>query len=260
MSTIADLVAYLDSFAPPAIAEEWDNVGLLVGDPGGEVRCVMTCLTITPASAAEAIAQSANLIVAHHPLPFRPLQRITVERTEGRLLWELIRAGVSIYSPHTAFDSAVDGINARLARGLELRDVAPLVPQLAGPGAGRFGDLPKPESLEQFAARAKKLLGIASAQLVGEASQMIARVGIACGSGGEFLQAAADAGCDCLLTGEARFHACLEAESLGVALVLAGHYATERIGIEELAAVLAKQFPKLKVWASRDERDPISFI
>lgn len=68
LKTICD---YLGHFAPPELAEEWDNVGLLAGDPEASVRRVMTCLTITPASAEEAIGRQAELIVTHHPLPFR---------------------------------------------------------------------------------------------------------------------------------------------------------------------------------------------
>src|SRR5690348_2475658 len=106
MATVSELARFLDAFAPPALAESWDNVGLLVGDASRAVTKVMTCLTVTAESAREAIAGKAELIVTHHPLPFRPLARLTTDTPEGRLLWELIGAGVSIYSPHTAFDSA----------------------------------------------------------------------------------------------------------------------------------------------------------
>jgi len=112
LSTICD---FLDQFAPPVLAAEWDNVGLLVGDRTQKVERVLTCLTITPAVAAEAIRERADLIVTHHPLPFRPLKRLTADEPAGRLLLDLIRAGVAIHSPHTAFDSAAAGINQQLA-------------------------------------------------------------------------------------------------------------------------------------------------
>ncbi len=88
----------------------------------------MTCLTITPESAREAVAARADLIVSHHPLPFHPLKRLTDESGEGRLLLELIGAKIAVFSPHTAFDSAQQGINQRLAAGLQLLDIGPLVP------------------------------------------------------------------------------------------------------------------------------------
>lgn len=261
MPHVTDIAAFLESFAPTALAESWDNVGLLIGRFEQPVARVMTCLTITAASAAEAIAERADLIVTHHPLPFRPLKRLTGETSEGRLLLDLIAGKVAVYSPHTAFDSAAEGINQRLATGLALEGIAPLVPAVEpGQGAGRFGRLAKPQSLGQLTQSVKKLLGIEHAQAVGPLDQQITQVAVACGSAGEFLGPAEAAGCQCLVTGEVRFHTALEAEALGVGLVLAGHFASERFALDELAEVLAHQFRDLKVWASRTERDPIQWL
>jgi dinuclear metal center YbgI/SA1388 family protein len=261
MLTIADVAEFLNELAPPALAESWDNVGLLVGRHDQPVRRVMTCLTITRASAGEAAAERADLIVSHHPLPFRPLKRLTGETSEGRLLLELIGAKISVFSPHTAFDSASQGINQRLAEGLQLDDIAPLVPGAeAGQGAGRHGRLKTPLRLADLAARVKHLLAIDKVQAVGPLERSVQHLAVACGSAGEFLPAANAAGCDCLVTGEVRFHGCLEAESLGMGLVLAGHFASERFAVEALAAVLAEKFPSLQVWASKQERDPLHWL
>lgn len=262
MTAVAQVAAFLESFAPPALAEEWDNVGLLVGDRDALVTRAMTCLTITAASAAEAIAEGAELIVAHHPLPFRALKRITTDSAEGKLLWSLARAGVAIYSPHTAFDSAARGINQRLAEGLCLSDVGPLVgkPTVAGQtdtGAGRHGRLVPPLTLDALADRVRAFLRLDVVQVVGEGSRPIAGVAVACGSAGEFLTPAREMGCDCLVTGETRFHTCLEAEATHTGLILAGHFASERFGVEALADELAAAFPDLTVWPSRREKDPI---
>ena len=108
---ISELAQHLESIAPLGLAEDWDNVGLLVGDGNENVQRVMTCLTVTPNTVQEAIKKQADLIVSHHPFPFRPTKRITTQDTVGRLLWQLIRNGISVYSPHTAWDSAADGIN-----------------------------------------------------------------------------------------------------------------------------------------------------
>ncbi|MGD9720858.1 MAG: Nif3-like dinuclear metal center hexameric protein [Pirellulales bacterium] len=261
MHTVADVASFLEAFAPSALAESWDNVGLLVGSFAQRVQRVMTCLTITPASCREAIERRADLVVSHHPLPFRPLKRLTSETSEGRLLLELIGAKAAVYSPHTAFDSAEQGINQRLATGLELQNIAPLVPTTEpNQGAGRFGRLPAPLPLSELAARVKRLLAIEHAQAVGSLDQPVHSVAVACGSAGEFLGAAQAAGCQVLVTGEVRFHTCLEAEALEVGLVLAGHFASERFAVEQLAAVLAEQFPALEVWASGEERDPLCWL
>jgi dinuclear metal center YbgI/SA1388 family protein len=263
MKTVADLCDYLDSFAPVALAAEWDNVGLLVGDKAQKVGRVMTCLTITPAAAGEAIRERADLIISHHPLPFKPLKRLTADQPAGRILLDLIRAGIAIHSPHTAFDSAAAGINQQLAEGLGLTQIQPLEPAeglAAGLGSGRWGMLPKPQSLGQLAARLKQFLKITGLHAVGNLQSPISRVAVACGSAGEFLDVAIQRGCQVLVTGETRLHTCYDAESRGIALLLAGHYASERFGVERLAAVLAAQFPELTVWASRDEADPLQWL
>lgn len=268
MATVQDFSDFLEGFAPSRLAEDWDNAGLLVGDPALAVRRVMTCLTVTPASADEATREKVDLIVSHHPLPFRPLKRVTTDSVPGRLLWQLIRSGVSIHSPHTRFDSAAMGINQRLAAGLGLVDVLPLVPftdnhggaDPDGLGAGRFGHLAAPLSLDECAARLKQFLSIDGLHIVGEKSRSIKRVAVACGSAGAYLEVAGPLGCDLLVTGETSFHTCLEAEATGIALLLPGHYASERFAVECLADVLAEQFPGIEIWASRDEADPLQWL
>src|SRR6185369_17563673 len=128
MSTISDLIRFLKEFAPTSLAEDWDNVGLLIGDSSCPAKRVLTCLTLTPDVAAEAIAQKTNLLVPHHPVLFRAVKRLTADDSQGKMLLDLIAAGIAVYSPHTGYDSAADGINRQLARELELMDVAPLRP------------------------------------------------------------------------------------------------------------------------------------
>jgi dinuclear metal center YbgI/SA1388 family protein len=260
---VHDVCQFLHEFAPPRLAEDWDNVGLLVGDSARSVNKIMTCLTITPDSASEAVRQRADMIVTHHPLPFRPLKRLTTESVPGRLLLQLIEASIAIHSPHTAFDSAAAGINQRLAEGMGLEEIRPLVPlsteedQL---GAGRYGRLAEPLPLSSLAERLKQQLAISGLHQVGSAEQLVSKVAVACGSAGEFLGAAGECGCSLLVTGETSFHTCLEAEATGVAMLLPGHYASERFAVEQLAEILAAEFADLDVWASRDEKDPLIWV
>jgi dinuclear metal center YbgI/SA1388 family protein len=260
MLTIDAIAAFLEQYAPARLAADWDNVGLLVGNRQREVHRLMTCLTVTPATAAEAIAAQAELIVTHHPLPFAPMRQVTADTLPGRLVLDLIYAGVAVYSPHTAFDSARDGINQRLAAGLGLRGITALLPHDEGQGAGRYGWLEEPLPLSDLAQRVKTFLKIQQLQMVGDAEHAVRVVAVACGAAGEFLEPARQAGCDAMVVGEARFHTCLEAEAAGVGLLLPGHFASERFGAERLADVLATQFPELEVWASREERDPIRSV
>lgn len=260
MVRVRDVVQFLENYAPVALAESWDNVGLLAGDPEAPAERVMTCLTITPDSAAEAIRDQAQLIVAHHPLPFRATARITTADTVGRLLWQLIGARASIYSAHTAFDSAARGINQQLAESLGLSEIGPIVAQPdATLGAGRHGLLAS-GTLADLALRLKCFLSVGWVQLVGAPDRPVRRVAVACGSAGEFLEPAQAAGCDCLVTGEARFHTALEAAARGMGLILVGHFASERFALERLAEELAAAIPGLHAWASRSERDPLAWL
>ncbi len=257
MHTVETIAEFLQQFAPPRLAEEWDNVGLLVGDPNRAVRRLMTCLTITPGTAAEAVDARADLIVAHHPLPFRPLRRLTADTPAGRMLLDLIAARIAIYSPHTAFDSAAQGINQRLAEGLDLEGIEPLVPDEEGLGSGRWGRIAQSLTLARLIDRVREFLSIDRLQFVGDLEQPVRVVAVACGSAGELLEPARRLGCDAMLVGETGFHTCLEAQALGIALVMPGHFASERFAVECLADVLTGEFPDLDVWASRQERDPV---
>ena len=264
MTTVDDLCQALERTAPTRLAEEWDNVGLLVGDRAKTISLVMTCLTITPASVAEAVGRRAGLIVTHHPLPFRPLTRITTDTISGQLLLQLIRAEVAVYSSHTAYDSAASGINQSLAEGLGLLDIRPLVPlaEEGDPslGAGRFGRLSTKGTLKDLAKSLQRFLGIAGMKVVGDDAQTVSSVAVACGSAGSLLEAACRAGCDAMVLGETNLHTCLEAEARGVALLLPGHFASERFAVQRLALSLADAFPTLEVWASDRESDPLRWI
>jgi len=299
MPTIGQVIEILDLFAPAELAEAWDNVGLLVGKPVWSADKIMTCLTVTPTTVAEAVSQGVNLIVSHHPLPFHPLRTITDATTTGRLLLQLITAGIGVYSPHTAFDSAEAGINQHWAIGLGLQEIKPLLPTATadatsqahssgspGPsspgasqsypggvaggknsaadasgknhsGTGRQGWLGESISLIEMADRVKTFLDIRAIQVVGSQDLQINRVAIACGSGGSFLKHAIAWDCHCLITGEATFHTCLEAEANNVGLILPGHFASERFALDALADYLSEQLADIDIWASRTERDPL---
>ena len=166
---------------------------MIAGDRQAPVTNVMTCLTITAETVDEAIAQNADLVVSHHPLPFRPIKKLTTDNVPSTLLWKLAKAGVSVYSPHTAFDSAAEGINHSLAARLGVSDVKPLaiVPRQseeAEPvlGSGRYGRLAKPTLLSDFLQQVKAEFGLQKMSFVGEVDREVVKIAFACGSGGSF--------------------------------------------------------------------------
>jgi dinuclear metal center YbgI/SA1388 family protein len=369
MPNVGELVRQLELLAPRAYAASWDNVGLLLGDPADPVERILTCLTVTPAVVAEAVAKQVSLIVTHHPILFRGTKTLSRNSPEGKLLHPLLRAGIAVYSPHTAWDNAPGGINDGLAQIFALTDVEPLRPLLgaklckltvfvpdadlmavsdamfragagrigandrytecsfrtpgtgtfrpgdqANPtigsigqreevaeqrlevivsesqlatvvramrqahsyeepafdvyplqplsigGEGRVGNLSQPVTLQELAKVAKDRLPASAVGMVGDPQRSIRRVAVACGAAGEFLSDAARAQADLFLTGELRFHDAWLAETLGVAVLIPGHHATERLGVEQLASQLQLRFPTVPVAASEAETDPIRYV
>ncbi len=259
MIHVGDVAGFLEQFAPLDLAAEWDNVGLLVGDPNWPAERVMTCLTITPPVVEEAVSAGVQMVVSHHPLPFRPLRRLTTESTPSRMLLQLAAARTAVYSPHTALDSAAGGINQQLAEALELEAIAPLVAEPEEPlGTGRWGRR-APIRLGALLGRVKQFLGLSQMQYVGSLDRTVQTVAVACGAAGELVARAVELGCDAMLLGEARFHTCLEAQANDLALLLPGHFASERFAVERLARRLSEQFPQATVWASRRESDPLQW-
>ncbi|MCL4215509.1 MAG: Nif3-like dinuclear metal center hexameric protein [Candidatus Hydrogenedentes bacterium] len=126
--TVRDICRAVDELAPPALAYEWDRVGLNVGDPSNAVDCVVVALTVTPEAVAVAVKARAQLMVVHHPPIWEPLKSLRTDEPATRLMLEVAQAGISIYSAHTNLDVAPGGVNDILARRLCLTQVSPLFP------------------------------------------------------------------------------------------------------------------------------------
>ena len=259
MPSLDRVIAELENLAPLRLAAEWDAVGLLVSPRRGVVERVMTCLSLTPAVAAGAAREGIDLVVSHHPLPFRPLDRITFDSGPGRAILDLVHAGAGIWSSHTAWDSAAGGINDQLAALIGLVHVAPIEPDAELPlaGFGRAGTAAAGASVADVARRAAGALGAGCVQLVGPGDRAAGRVGIVCGSGGDSIAAVRRGGCTTLLTGELKLHQALEAEAAGLAVIAVGHHASEWFSMEVMAQRLAAAVPGLACRASRDDRDPL---
>ena len=262
MTTVQTICGWLDERFPADLAESWDNTGLLLGDPGAAVSTVMTCLTLTEDVAEEAAEGDVGLVVSQHPVLFRGAKSLTGETAEGRLIMRLIGAGVAVYSPHTRFDSAGEGINAMLAHRVGITDPRPLRPSDGerGDGGGRFGDLAEATPVEEFAAAVATATGVSGLHVVASGRSKVTRVAVACGAAGEYLSDAAASGCDGFVVGEARFHTALEARERGVAMFVPGHYGTERGAVESLAKTIGEQFDGVRSFASTVETDPLTWL
>lgn len=145
---VADFMTIMNELAPLRLAESWDNVGLLLGDPGAEVHKVLTCLTVTPEVVNESLASGVDLIIAHHPILFRGAKAIRADRPGNDLVWKLARHGLSVISHHTAWDGSDQGANWFIANTLELIDIKPMQPAV-GPECLKLVVFVPEENLEE---------------------------------------------------------------------------------------------------------------
>lgn len=122
------IIALIERFASPSLQEKWDNTGLQVGSPLVECTGVLVCLDPTPEIVDEAAAKGCNLIVSHHPLFFKPVKRLTGATVPEATALKAIAAGITIYSTHTACDSARGGVSYALAHTLGIEPVRTLAP------------------------------------------------------------------------------------------------------------------------------------
>jgi len=247
-TTVSGVVAVLDERYPPAWAQEWDRVGLVVGDPAnpvGRVLCVVDCV---PETVAEALDVGADMVVAHHPLLMRGVSSVAATTYKGRIVHQLVKHDVALFAAHTNADVANPGVSDALAARLGLVDLRPLDPPPPGSpaagegrGVGRIGRLPAPLTLAALTAHAARVLpktawGVRAA---GDPDRVVTTVAVSGGAGDSFLATAAAAGVDAFLTADLRHHPASEAVAGGgPALLDAAHWATERPWLDELAAFL----------------------
>lgn len=241
MTLVSELVSHLDARLPFAWAEEWDRVGLLAGEPDGEVTRVLVSLDPTPSAIVRAQAMGASVLLTHHPAFLDPLDEVVAGPGAAGAVFEAIRRGVALVACHTNLDRAPEGADA-LPEALGLEVIGPLeLPRDAGdaPAGGRVCAVPSGATLALVARAAGEALGVRP-RVWGEPERPIATLGVASGSAGSLVDAALAAGCDALFAGEVRYHGALAALEAGLAVIEAGHDATEWPLTRALAHIAAE--------------------
>ena len=236
---VADVVRALESRYPPAWAESWDRVGLVVGEPSAPVRRVLFAVDCVPETVAEAVATGAQLMVVHHPLLLRGVHSVATTTYKGAAVHQLIRSGIALYVAHTNADVAAPGVSDALAARLDLRDVRPLRAEERHPC--RVGTVDRPLPLAELATVVARRLPATrmGVRAAGEPDRIITTVAVVGGAGDGFLADVAAAGVDAFLTADLRHHPASEhLAGGGPALLDAPHWATERPWLDVVAAEL----------------------
>ncbi|WP_176733978.1 Nif3-like dinuclear metal center hexameric protein [Micromonospora peucetia] len=242
------MVAELERRYPPAWAEDWDRVGLVLGEPGALVRRVLCVVDVVPETVAEALDAGVDMIVAHHPLLLRGVSSVAPTTFKGRIVHQLIRSDVALYVAHTNADVADPGVSGALAARFGLTGLRPLHRPAPGSpahgggrGIGRVGELPEPMTLAELTRHAAAVLPATAwgVRAAGDPGRMVRTLAVSGGSGDSFLADATAAGVDAFLTADLRHHPAGEHLAAGgPALLDAAHWATERPWLDDLAALL----------------------
>ena len=227
-----EIYEFLNSFAPFNTALEFDNSGLLVGDPKAEVKTVLISLDCTLAAIKKAKEIGAELILTHHPIIFDPLKSVTA----GSPVFECAKSGITVISAHTNLDFCDGGVCDTLCSKVGLQSITTTADGL------RIGTV-APCSLEDFAKNVGNALNCNPRFVKGE--KLVEKVAVCSGSGSSFLEQAVMLGCDTLLTGDVKYSAFIAASNLGVNLIDAGHFETENIILPVLEEKLKQTFPSL---------------
>ena len=234
--TVQDYRNLIEKAAPLELAYEWDNPGLMTGDPSLEVTGVLVCVDMTFAVLKEAEERGANLIITHHPVIFHPLYSLGTDRASNRRIVQAIRQDVTVLSCHTNLDLAPApyGVNYQLARALKLENI-----RQVRDGFHYCGELSAPMTASDFAARVNSLLDTKAGSLYNKGPEaLIRRVGVSCGAYDGEAAWLSEYGCDALVTGEAKHSEIVDLSFEDLTVYLAGHYATELPGMRALADIL----------------------
>ena len=248
MTTIRMIEEYCRELAPYELAGEWDNVGLLVGEPDADVSRALLALDITPDVVREAHEKDVQLIISHHPVIFDPLR--TLEPDTAPYL--LARYGIGAICLHTNLDRAEQGVNVQLAKALGLGNT-----EFFPDDYLLVGEPERAMTADEFAELIKERLGSPSVRYT---PGTVTRAAVSSGGGGEGVELAQRYGFDAFVTGELKHHHYNYAAAHGTAAFDAGHFSTENVVIKPLADMLAARFPDVVFTVSERYKCPYKAI
>jgi len=243
---VKEIISFLEDKYPPDLAFDWDNVGLQIGDVNAEVKKVMIALEATSPVVEEAVAKGVDLLITHHPFFFTDLKFIDLNTPKGKNIAKLIKNGINLYSLHTNYDIADDGMNDLLARKIGLKNIKPFSMIDDVHGLGRIGEFETERALYEFyddlayewLAPVVRYVMIVDNDVEDRKVKKIAIIG---GKGGQYLHDAKNAGADVFVTGDVDYHTAVEAKEIGLIMVDIGHHAEAHIA-RHIASLLFDEF------------------
>ena len=236
--TVEQLIEYIDEKIPKSLSEPWDNDGCdVIPNKNAEVTRALAVLDCTSVAIDIAKKLGCNVIVTHHPLIFKPLASVVDDDSVGKRVIECIKNGIAVISFHTRLDIIEGGVNDTLAGYLGIKNTESFIPY------GRIGDVEK-QTFFEFAEKVAKALKLNVNTLpMVKANDTVSRVAVVSGCGKDEISAALNAGADTFVTGEVMHNHMIDCKELGLNLICATHYATERIIVPMLSETVSKFVP-----------------
>lgn len=244
MAKVKDVMAVMRKIAPEeyCFKEEYDNIGLIVGDENADVKKVLCCLDVTNAVLEEAVKIHADMIVSHHPMIFYPIKNVTTSDVQGAKIFTAIKNGISIFAAHTNLDFVRDGINDFVAAGLGLMNIHTIYPYVnESEGLGRIGSLSTKQCCTALKSELETLLKDHYIRIVGEPFSEVMHIAVINGAGGgdtKYVDMAINAGADCLITADVKHHVAIYAKDRGLVLIEPQHFTMEYSYIARLVQIL----------------------
>ena len=260
MVTAAQLIACIEEFAPLRLQEDFDNSGLLVGQPDRPVHGALLAVDLTEQVMEEALATHCDMIITHHPLIFRGLKHLCGETAVERCVAAAVRNDLTVYACHTNIDNVRHGVSWKMAEKLHIEDLRILQPRPDCPdaGLGVIGALPVPVRSDAFIRQVRQQFHTPCIRCT-TPPDTVQRIALCGGSGGDLWTAAVRSGADVLITADVRYHQFLDAEQR-IWLMDIGHYESEQYTKEIFYAIISEKFPTFAVHFSKVNTNPIKYL
>lgn len=231
---VSDILEFLNEIAPFETAEDYDNVGLIVGNSLKKVERIMVCLDVSSDVVHEAIHKKCDLIVSHHPIIFSSLKKINEDNFITSKVMKLIKNDISVIAAHTNLDMAKDGVCDNLCKALGLSD------KVYDGGCFKICEV-SPVSVREMALKVKEALNMPFTKF-SDGGKMCRKIGVVCGSGMDFADEMISMGADTIITGDIKYIGFLENMQKGINVIDCGHFDSEVIIKEPLKEILENKF------------------
>lgn len=261
MKKVKEIIEVMETLAPTFLKEDFDNVGLMVGDREKEVKKVLVALDCTLKVVQEAKDNNVDLIITHHPLIFRRPNNITTDTLQGKKIIELIKNNISLYSSHTNLDSAKKGLNDSIPGllGYDTSEILETNKRDSEAGLGRLVKLEKATTLEDIINKVKATFNINNLRVV-KGKDEVNKIAIINGSGQDFIGRAISKGADCIITGDTTYHFASDYKEMGINIIDVGHFASEQIVFFNVMKNIIDKFNDVEFILSKVEEDPYTFL